>query len=570
VVKSADHLPNEPPSRAAEPDGSGLPWEKWWRKLNAYNSAIMGVTRHPFLTAVGSLVIFLVALRVINQELTKYSLLDLEIAINNIGVFTLIGAVLAAAASYGALVFSDRFALSMLGKRLPYARTARASLAAYALANTLGYSWATAATARQRLYRKWGLLPGEIGSLSFVTGNAVQIGGLAAAGLGLLMSAREVALHGPLNWSFWFLVGLLILVPAGLWLAYARKGPKRTEITGAPLYRPTSSAALAHLSSVILDWIGAAGILFVLLPNHGGWSFPAFLAVFVLAGMLGALSGAPGGLGVFEAAILTLAPVSQDTPGAAIALLLYRLIYNIIPLGVATIILGLDHAAPAARPAAKAAKRVGATISTSAQEFAPRIAGILVFATGFGMLGAIATPPITARLMQLDGWGLSLLAEFSNLLAAVIGTALLFISVGLWKQRRPALFAACILLVLGTIISVLKGLSWEEAFVIMSVLAILITLRDGFEVQNHANNFRLSPGWLSVIMGSLATIVWIASFSYPALFVDIGAWRDFAIENDAGRTQRALISVILTSLCLTVFQISQQSPDETSADVDKD
>jgi phosphatidylglycerol lysyltransferase len=568
MVKHAAPLPEGPPPHGAEPEGAGLSWEKWWRKLNAYNSAIMGVTRHPFLTAIGSLVIFLVALRVINQELTKYSLLDLEIAINNIGVFTLIGAVLAAVVSYGALVFSDRFALSMLGKRLPYARTARASLAAYALANTLGYSWATAATARQRLYRKWGLLPGEIGSLSFVTGNAVQVGGLAAAGLGLLMSAREVALHGPLNWSFWFFIGLLILTPSGLWLLYARKGPKRTEITGAPIYRPTSSTALAHLSSVIFDWLGAAAIVFILLPNHGGWSFPAFVAVFVLAGMLGALSGAPGGLGVFEAAILTLAPVSQDTPGAAIALLLYRLIYNIIPLCVATIILGLDHAAPAARPAAKAAKRVGATISTSAQEFAPRITGILVFATGFGMLGAIATPPITARLMQLDAWGLSLFAEFSNLLVGVIGTALLFISVGLWKQRRPAFVAACILLTLGAIISLLKGLSGEEAVVIASVLAIVIALRDGFAVQREDNSFTLSPGWLSVILGSLATIVWIASFSYPTLFVDLEAWRDFAIENDVGRTQRALASVVLTSLCLTIFQIFQQKSVDTDADTD--
>jgi phosphatidylglycerol lysyltransferase len=567
-VKHVAPLPERPSQHGAEPEGAGLSWEKWWRKLNAYNSAIMGVTRHPFLTAIGSLVIFLVALRVINQELTKYSLLDLEIAINNIGVFTLIGAVLAAVVSYGALVFSDRFALSMLGKRLPYARTARASLAAYALANTLGYSWATAATARQRLYRKWGLLPGEIGSLSFVTGNAVQVGGLAAAGLGLLMSAREVALHGPLNWSFWFFIGLLILTPSGLWLLYARKGPKRTEITGAPIYRPTSSTALAHLSSVIFDWLGAAAIVFILLPNHGGWSFPAFVAVFVLAGMLGALSGAPGGLGVFEAAILTLAPVSQDTPGAAIALLLYRLIYNIIPLCVATIILGLDHAAPAARPAAKAAKRVGATISTSAQEFAPRITGILVFATGFGMLGAIATPPITARLMQLDAWGLSLFAEFSNLLIGVIGTALLFISVGLWKQRRPAFVAACILLTLGAIISLLKGLSGEEAGVIASVLTIVIALRDGFAVQREDNSFTLSPGWLSVILGSLATIVWIASFSYPPLFVDLEAWRDFAIENDVGRTQRALASVVLTSLCLTIFQIFQQKSVDTDVDID--
>jgi phosphatidylglycerol lysyltransferase len=537
----------------------------------------MSAIRHPLLTAIGSLLIFLVALRVINQELTKYSLQDLERAINNIGVLTMIGAVFAAIVSYGALVFSDRFALSMLGKRLPFTRTARASLAAYALANTLGYSWATAATARQRLYRKWGLIPGEIGSLSFVTGNAVQVGGLAAAGLGLLMSAPEVALHGPLNWLFWFGVGVAILVPSGLWLVYARRGPKVTEITGSPLYRPVPRAALAHLSSVILDWIGAAAILFVLLPNHGGWSFPAFLAVFVLAGMLGALSGAPGGLGVFEAAILTLAPVSQDTPGAAIALLLYRLIYNIIPLGVATLILGLDHAAPAARPAARAARqvgsRVGAHIGSSTQEFGARMGALLVFGTGFGMLGAVATPPITARLAQLDAIGLTTQAEFANSVAALVATVLLYICVGLWRQRRVAFWMAVGFLILGICASLAKGLSWEEALVITFTLSVILALREGYSRQGSDHIFALSPGWLAVIFGSLATIVWVASFSYPQLFGYKQAWQDFGIDNDIGRTQRGLLVVFMTCLCLSIFQIWQQKsgrPDLDDLDLDND
>lgn len=563
------------PSRKASlpevDDGQPTPaWMVWWRAFNKYYSAVFSFIRHPLVTAIGSLVIFLVALRVVNYELTKYSLQDLEVAVDNIGAWTLFGAVVAAIVSYAALVFSDRFALSMLGKRLAYARTARASLAAYALANTLGYSWATAATARQRLYRKWGLLPIEIGSLSFVTGNAVQVGGLAAAGLGLLVAAQEVALHGPLNSAFWFGVGLVILVPSALWLNYAHRGPKMTEITGAPLYRPKPRVAMAHLSLLIVDWMGAAAILYILLPNHGGWSFPAFLAVFVLAGMLGALSGAPGGLGVFEAAILTLAPVSQDTPGAAIALLLYRLIYNIIPLGVATIIMGLDHAAPAARPAADAARRVGsrvgARIGTSAQEFAPRVGAILVFSAGFGMLGAIATPPITARLNILASMNLTMASEFASVFSAMIGATLLFVSVGLWKRRQPAWFAACIFLSLGIIASFMKGLSWEESLFILCVLGVVLALQDGFLAHNSQSDFSLSPGWLAIIFGSLATIVWIASFSYANLFRDTTLWLDFAIDNDAGRTQRGLITVLVTSIALAAFQIWLQKPDKDEID----
>jgi phosphatidylglycerol lysyltransferase len=570
--------PQEPnltrPRSIEPPRQSGLPWLRWWKQFNAVNSAVFSVIRHPILTAIGSLLIFLIALRVINQELTKYSVQDLQRAVDDIGLLTLIGASMAAVGSYAALALNDRFALAALGKRLPTARTARASLAAYALANTLGYSWATAATARQRLYRKWGLLPSEIGTFSFVTGNAVQIGGLAAAGLGLLIGATEVATHGPLNWVFWFAVGLVILVPAGLWLLYARTGPHTTDIAGAPLFRPTPRIALAHLGAVIFDWIGAAAILYILLPNHGGWSFPAFVSVFVLAGMLGALSGAPGGLGVFEAAILTLAPVSQDTPGAAIALLIYRLIYNIVPLGVATLILGLDHAAPAARPAAHAARRmgsrVGAQIGGSSQEFGPRIGAILVFTTGFSMLAAIATPPITGRLVQLANAGLGVISETSHMIAGTIGALLIFISAGLWRRVKAAWTTAIVLLVMGAAISLSKGMNWEEALVITCVLGVIVAVRDSFLQRPTRMMIGLSPGWLAMIFGSLATIFWIASFSYADLFTNLEAWRDYGIENDVGRTQRAFVGICIASVIIALSHLAGRVLHAASQVTDED
>jgi phosphatidylglycerol lysyltransferase len=576
-VTELDDQIDDPAPKASGKGKARFAWAAWWKRFNDINSSFFGVIRHPLITAIGSLVIFLIALRVINQELTKYSLRDLQRAIDDIGFLTLVGAALAAIGAYLALALHDRFALATLGKRLPFVRTARASLAAYALANTLGYSWATAATARQRLYRKWGLLPSEIGTFSFVTGNGVQVGGLAAAGLGLLIAAPEVADHGPLNWVFWFGVGLVILIPAGLWLLYARSGPLTTDFAGAPLYRPKPRTAFAHLCAVILDWIGAAAILFILLPNHGGWSFPAFLSVFVLAGMLGAVSGAPGGLGVFEAAILTLAPIGQDTPGAAIALLIYRLIYNIIPLGVATLILGLDHAAPAARPAADVAKRmgsrVGAQIGGSRQVFAPGVAAILVFITGFSMLAAIATPPITSRLVALASMGWSAISEASHVMAGVVGTILLLVAAGLWRRVRAAWFSAVILLGLAILLSITKGLSYEEAGVIALVLVVVVATRDGFPSAQNRAMIALSPGWLSMIFGSLATIGWIASFSYPDLFSHLTAWQDYGVENDVGRTQRALFGVFLGALVIAILYLwtrEDQSYLTENSDTDDD
>jgi phosphatidylglycerol lysyltransferase len=535
----------------------------WWRMVGIVRGAVRAFMSHPLLTAIGSLLIFIVALKVINQELTKYTLQDLQTAIDDIGSWTVVGAVLATTASYVALAFNDRFALFMLGKRLPHARTARASLAAYALANTLGYSWATAATARQRLYRKWGLLPGEIGALSFVTGTGVQVGGLAAAGIGLLMAAPEVALHGPLNAAFWYGVGSVTFVPAALWLLYADKGPAKTDIAGAMLSRPTPKGAFLHLSVIILDWVGAAAVLYILLPNHGGWSYPAFLAVYVLAGMLGALSGAPGGLGVFEAAILTLAPVSQDTPGAAIALVLYRLLYNVVPLGVATIILGLDHAAPAARPAARVAKhvssrigaRLGSGLSEATLEFSPRILAALVFAAGLILLASVATPSLADRLRILDQWDLRAISELSHFGASIVGVLLLIVASGLWKKVDAAWAAALGLLVVGIIFSLSKGLDWEEATALTLVFLVMLPCKSAFTRRSRLGAQLLSPGWIAAIAGAVAASSWLALFAYQHVDFRAELWWEFVRDADAARTLRSLTGASVVTLLVAIWSL---------------
>lgn len=529
----------------------------WWRILIVTTRPARALTSHPVVTALASLVIFIIALKVINEELTKYTLQDLQNAIDDIGLWTVAGAFVSVTICYGALTFNDRYALSMLGKRLPHARTARASVVAYALANTLGFSWATAGPARQRLYRKWGLLRGEVGALSFVTGTAVQIGGLAAAGLGLFIGAPEVALHGPLGPLFWYGVGVLTFIPAGFWMAYAKYGPLKADVAGADLRRPKPPQALAHLLVIVLNWACAAGILYILLPNHGGWSFPAFLAVYVLAGMLGALSGAPGGLGVFEAVILTLAPVSQDAPGAAIALIIYRLLYNVLPLGFATIILGLDHAVPAARPAARAAKRVGSQVgvqvSEATQAFGARIAAILVFVAGFGLLGAIATPSITGRLNALADMQLSVLAEAAHIVSGIIGSLLLFVAAGLWRRSKAAWSFGIVLLGLGIITCLFKGLDWEQALALAVIFAVLLSARDGFYAASLPKNKIIGPRWLALIVGALSTIAWVASFAYPDMDVQWQTWLDFSRDNDLARSLRAGIGVVVT--CFMAFML---------------
>jgi glycosyltransferase 2 family protein len=80
-------------------------------------------------------------------------------------------------------------------------------------------------------------------------------------------------------------------------------------------------------------------VLFVLLPGGHNISFETFLAVYILAVMLGVASHAPGGLGVFEATILLALSRFPREPILG-ALLLYRICYYLVPFVFALALLG--------------------------------------------------------------------------------------------------------------------------------------------------------------------------------------------------------------------------------------
>ena len=79
--------------------------------------------------------------------------------------------------------------------------------------------------------------------------------------------------------------------------------------------------------------------MYMLLPDEPNIGFVTLAVVFVSATLLGFASHAPGGLGVFDAAML-VALWQFDKEDVLAGLLLFRLLYYLAPFVVALIILG--------------------------------------------------------------------------------------------------------------------------------------------------------------------------------------------------------------------------------------
>ena len=102
---------------------------------------------------------------------------------------------------------------------------------------------------------------------------------------------------------------------------------------------PGGPLTLLQIVIGIIDLGCCALAMYLLLPSEPHIGFVTLAVIFVSATLLGFASHSPGGLGVFDAAML-VALWQFDKEDLLAGLLLFRLLYYIIPFALALAILG--------------------------------------------------------------------------------------------------------------------------------------------------------------------------------------------------------------------------------------
>jgi phosphatidylglycerol lysyltransferase len=237
--------------------------------------------------------------------------------------------------SYACLSITEWLSARALGHRLTVPQAARVAVPAYALTNSAGFSPVTGTAVRVQLYAPRGIDAKGAAAISLLAGAAVTLSGCVVLGLCFVIDPHTAAraVHGR-AWAPLAAAGLLI-APAGLWfIAFARAAPR--WLGGASGRELGRGVRLAGLMAGLGDWLFSGLALFVLLQTPQAGDLPAFLAAFVAGSLVSAATGVPGGLGVFEAIVLVLTPVVSQAHETAAALLIYRVVYSLAPLGLVT------------------------------------------------------------------------------------------------------------------------------------------------------------------------------------------------------------------------------------------
>jgi uncharacterized membrane protein YbhN (UPF0104 family) len=102
---------------------------------------------------------------------------------------------------------------------------------------------------------------------------------------------------------------------------------------------PAGPLTLLQIAIGIVDLACCALAMYMLVPGEPHVSFITLAVIFVSATLLGFASHSPGGLGVFDAAML-VALSRFDKEELLAGLLLFRLLYYIVPFIISLAILG--------------------------------------------------------------------------------------------------------------------------------------------------------------------------------------------------------------------------------------
>lgn len=449
----------------------------------------------------------------------------------------------------------DILALNYIGHPLAPYRAVLASFAGNAFSNTIGLSTLAGSSVRYRLYSSWGLTPGEIAKIVVFTTLTLWLG-LFSIG-GIIFTVKPLPLPAWITLPFHTTrpLGLILLAAPLAYLYAALRKETPWRIGKLTLLLPKFRSALLQVAVASLDWALAAAVLYALLPPWANVNFPLVLGAFLLGQIAGLISQVPGGLGVFESCLLFLLTPRIPAPALFAALVAYRVVYYLIPLALASALLAVRETMAARDPI----RNVIAFLMQWFPVVMPRILAFLTYLAGVVLLFSGATPSVSSRLDWLEDFLPLGVLEFSHFVGSLAGLGLIILARGLQKRLDAAYYVTCIVLFAGIMSSLLKGLDYEEAFLLTVLLLALLPCHKFFYRKASLLSEGFTRGWLVATVAALASTVALGYMAYGDDAMNRELWWVFTFEDEASRFMRATVGVLVVLLFIAALRLMRSA-----------
>ena len=245
------------------------------------------------------------------------------------------------AAGYFTLTFYDLFALRTIGRGdVPYRVAALAGFTSYSVGHNVGASVFTGGAVRYRIYSAWGLDAIEVAKLCFIAGLTFWLGNVTVLGFGFAYHPGAASDIDQLPLWVNRTLGVLALAVLAGYVAWVWRNPRVIGRQNWQVRLPRGPLTLLQIAIGIVDLTCCALAMYMLVPNEPRIVFIDVAVIFITATLLGFASHSPGGLGVFDAAML-VALWEFDAEELLAGLLIFRLLYYLTPFALALAVLGI-------------------------------------------------------------------------------------------------------------------------------------------------------------------------------------------------------------------------------------
>lgn len=245
------------------------------------------------------------------------------------------------ALGYITLTFYDVFALHTIGRTdVPYRVAFVAGFTSYSVGHNVGASAFTGGAVRYRIYSHHGLSAIEVAKICFVAGFTFWLGNATVLGLGVLYAPQAASAIDQLPPVVNRVLATMILVVLATYVSWVWRTPRTIGRSNWELTLPNGPLTLVQIVIGIVDLACCAAAMYMLVPNDPYIGFITVATIFVSATLLGFASHSPGGLGVFDAAML-VALWQYEKEDLVAGLLLFRVLYYLTPFAIALLILGV-------------------------------------------------------------------------------------------------------------------------------------------------------------------------------------------------------------------------------------
>lgn len=505
---------------------------------------------------------FILAVLVLYHQAHSFHLKDISHELHAIPSRQIQLSILLTICSYLIMTGYDSMGLRYIGHKLPFRKTVFVSFLSYAFSNNIGFSMIAGASIRYRLYTAWGLSALETTKVVVFCTVSLWLGFLATSGM--IFLTEPLALPQSLHWPFVSVlpIGIFSLAIVFIYLTALVFGKKELNYKWLKFPLPTWRLSIAQLTVASVDWLMAGVVLFVLLPENGNLVFSHFLEIFLLAQLAGLISQVPGGLGIFETVIFLLLPTEMKSSQIIGVLIVYRGIYYFLPLIAATAALGIEELF---RHRVVLNRIQSLTGKATESIFIPLLS-LVVFFSGAVLTLSGTLPAIPHRLdFIMEKLPLSVL-EISHFTNSLVGVGLMLLARGINRRIDAAYLMTVGFLGVGIVVSLFKGIDYEEAGILLLILFVLIPCRRFFFRRTSLLAESFTPGWMAAIGMVMVSSIGLGFFAYRHVEYSSELWWQFSVKGDAPRFLRATVGAMVLIFTFSLSKLLRPTtfqPDTT-------